>query len=707
MFETIFSIIITVVMTLLWGIAAIAAAGLPYSKSSRSLNNKSTFLLWVAGIAFVLSAAWYGVITLQLIKDGWLFVEGTVKMLIPLTLIPQLYIAGAILPRLKSLRNAGGEPPTPAALEAVAQPSISISFLAAALVSGISALSTFFVQPVLPSLSQIGSRYLVVALLLLVPAIFANRRYSKLKQGKPLRRGLGARLISFVSAGLLTAMVAITLLVANVLVGVQVSKLPEASDMMNHDWIDEGGGAPTLMSGSSNHQQHQAHHASASVDPSQVEVASLTGDISEPADRTFELVAQQKKVTLASGAVIDAWTYNGEIAPELRVKQGEMIEVKLVNQDIDRGVTIHWHGYNVPNAMDGVPGMTQNVVKPGQSFTYKFRANQEGTYWFHSHQQAAEQVVRGLFGTLIVEPKQETESYDEEITLINHQWETDQGRRKAFGNQDEFQWKQVKPGDTVKLRIINAYNYSEKFLLQGTEFRITSIDGMRIQDPKPLSDQTAFRLGAGGRYDVVFTMPDRPVFFKLVNRRNEGNPGTVFYAGSRPERPVFQAESAEFDPSDYGKPVMNEVTAEDKFDREFHMILGNRMGFYNGQINFLWTINGEVYPRVPTFVVKEGDRVKTTFVNRSLGEHPMHLHGHHMTVLKKNGKKVATPWLTDTLNVMPGESYEVGFIADNPGMWMDHCHNLDHAATGMTLHLMYDHVLPSYEVGTRSGNIPD
>ncbi|ANY73747.1 copper oxidase [Paenibacillus ihbetae] len=706
MFETIFTIIITVIMTLLWGIAAIAAAALPYAKTSQILNQRSTFLFWVAGTALVLSTAWYGAIILQFIKDGWLFVEGTVKMLIPLTLVPQLYIAGDILPRLKGFRNSGEKPMTPAAREAAAHPSISISFLAAALVSGISALSTFFVQPVLPSLSQIGSRFLLVALLLLVPAIFANRRYLRLKQGKPLRRGFGVRLISFVSAGLLTAMVAITLLVANVLVGVQVSKLPEASDMMNHDWIDEGGGSPTLMSGSSNHQHH-AHHASASADPSQVEVASLTGDISQPADRRFELVAQRKKVTLASGAVIDAWTYNGEIAPELRVKQGEMIEVKLVNQDIDRGVTIHWHGYNVPNAMDGVPGMTQNVVKPGQSFTYKFRANQEGTYWFHSHQQAAEQVVRGLFGTLIVEQKQKTEDYDEEITLINHRWETDRGYLKAFGNQDEFQWKQVKPGDTVKLRIINAYNYSEKFLLQGTEFRITSIDGMRIQAPQPLSGQTAFRLGAGGRYDVVFTMPDRPVFLKLGDAKNESNPGIVFYAGSRPERPVFQPESAEFDPSDYGKPVMNEVTAADPFDREFHMILGNRMGFYNGQINFLWTINGEVYPRVPTFVVKEGDRVKTTFVNRSLGEHPMHLHGHHMTVLKKNGKKVATPWLTDTLNVLPGESYEVGFIADNPGMWMDHCHNLDHAATGMTLHLMYDHVLPSYEVGTRSGNIPD
>jgi FtsP/CotA-like multicopper oxidase with cupredoxin domain len=706
MFESIFSIMLTIAMTLLWGIAGITAAGLPYAKTSQNLNHRSTFLLWVAGTALVLGAAWYGAIILQLIKDGWLFVEGTVKMLVPLTLVPHLYIAGAIIPRLKGLRNTGGEPITPAALEAVAHPSLLQSFFAAALASGIAAFSTVFAQPVLPGLSQVGYRFLLVALLLVVPAIFANRRYMKLKKGKPLQRRFVARLLIFVSAGLLTAMVAVTLLVANVLVGVQVSKLPEASDMMNHDWIDEGGGTPTRMPGGSHHHQHHAYHSDP-ADPGQVEVASLTGDISQPADRTFKLVAQRKKLTLASGVVVDVWTYNGEIAPELRVKQGEMIEVKLVNHDIDRGVTIHWHGYNVPNAMDGVPGMTQNIVKSGESFTYKFRAVQEGTYWFHSHQQAAEQVVKGLFGTLIVEPRQETEVYDEEVTLINHRWETDQGYQKAFGYHDEFQWKQVKPGKTVKLRIINAYNYSEKYLLQGTEFRITSIDGMRIQDPQPLSDGTTFRLGAGGRYDVVFTMPERPVFFKLGDAKNEINPGVVFYAGSAPEKPIFQAESAEFDPSDYGKPVVNDVTAVSKFDREFDMILGNEMGFYNGQFHFLWTINGEVYPRVPTFVVQEGDRVKTTFVNKSMGEHPMHLHGHHMTVLKKNGKKVATPWLTDTLNVLPGESYEVAFIADNPGMWMDHCHNLDHAATGMTLHLMYDHVLPSYEVGTRSGNLPD
>lgn len=709
MFEAIIGIMLTACMTVLWGIAAMTATGLPYARTNQSLKHRSIFLLWIARIAILLSAAWYAAIILQSVISGWPFVEGTVKTLVPLTLVPQLYLAVMILPKLKSLRDSDGNPPTQEVLRTAAHPSVMPSFLAAALASGISAFSTFFAQPVLPGLFQIASRFLLVALLLLVPALFAYRSYLKVSRGEKLERGILARLLKFASAGVLTFVVAIAILVSNVLVGVNASKLPEASDMMNHDRMDEGGGAATLMSmsGGSDHQQHHAHHASGSAGAGQIEVAALTGDISAPADKIFELVAQRKQMTLASGAVIDAWTYNGEIAPELRVQHGDMVEVKLINRDVDSGVTIHWHGYNVPNAMDGVPGMTQNVVKPGQSFTYKFRAGQEGTYWFHSHQQASEQVAKGLFGTLIVEPKEEAETFDEQFTLINHRWMTDQGQIDAFGNEDGLQWKQVQPGETVKLRIINTHNLSQKYLLQGTDFRVTSIDGMKIQDPQPLSDQTALRLGSGGRYDVAFTMPNHPVFLKLGNAKDASNPGIVFYSGAKPEKPVFQTESAEFDPSDYGQPVVNDVTAAEKFDREFQMILGNRMGFYNGTFHFLWTINGEVYPRVPTLVVKEGDKVKTTFVNKSLGEHPMHLHGHHMTVLKKNGKKVKTPWLTDTLNVLPGESYEVGFVADNPGMWMDHCHNLDHAATGMILHLMYDNVRSSYEVGTRSGNLPD
>lgn len=683
-------------MTLLWLIAAVAVAGLPYAKNGRNLKRRRSFALGVTYLALLIGALWYLIVINLWLRHGWLFAEGTFKAVVPLMAVSQGCIVKWAMPKLIGIREE-------ADLNEIAHPALPITYYAAALVSGMAAVSNIFAQPVLPSLFEIVQRLLFIALVLAVPAWFAVRIYLEAAREGEIRRNFARRFLRFMAAGSFTALVVIAIIVANAIAGVHTSKLPEASDMMDHNRIDEGGGTPTLMS------EGHAHHHDANRGAERLEVADLTGDISAPADAAFELVAQKGEVRLASGARIDAWTYGGEIARELRVRHGDMVEVKLINKDIDKGVSIHWHGYNVPNAMDGVPGMTQNVVKPGQSFTYKFRAAQEGSYWFHSHQQASEQVAKGLFGSLIVEPRHDVEAYDEDFTLINHRWETDQGYVKAFGNHDGEQFKQVKPGSRVKLRIINTHKQSQKYLLQGVDFQVESIDGVRIQDPELLSDRTALRLGAGGRYDVVFTMPDHPVRLKLGDARNDKAPSILFYSDAPPAHPEFESESESvlFDPSDYGKPAANEVTSATTFDREFSMILGNKLGFYNGKFHFLWTINGEVHPHVPTLIVKEGEIVKTTFVNKSLAEHPMHLHGHHMTVLKKNGKKVKTPWVTDTLNVLPGETYEIAFIANNPGMWMDHCHNLDHAATGMILHLMYDHVLPSFEVGTRSGNLPD
>lgn len=117
-----------------------------------------------------------------------------------------------------------------------------------------------------------------------------------------------------------------------------------------------------------------------------VSVANLTGPKEETPDRHFTLVAQKKTVTLSSGKTVDAWTYNGQIpGPELRMKEGELVEVTLTNQDIDVGVTAHWHGLDVPNAEDGVAGATQNAVMPGETYTYRFRAEQVGSFWYHSH----------------------------------------------------------------------------------------------------------------------------------------------------------------------------------------------------------------------------------------------------------------------------------------------------------------------------------
>ncbi|MBB6695289.1 multicopper oxidase family protein [Cohnella xylanilytica] len=707
MFETIAGILSTSAMTALWALASLLATGLPYAKHNRSLKRRRSLLLAISCAALLIGAFWYALNIRLLVQSGWLFVEGTFKTAVPLLLILHVYGSIVTVRRLIGLGESNKQSLTRETWLKAAAPAVPLTCYALTLASGIAFAGTVIAQPIQPDLFDIAMRPALAALLLAVPAIFVRRRYRMGLNGGNLVGSRRSRIVKFAGAALLTAMAAVAIVVVNAVLGVQSSRLPEASDMMNHANMDEGGGTPTRMAGSEHHHGHSGGERASANSAPMAEVAALTGDLTAPADRKFELTARQSKIALASGARIDAWTYNGEVAPVLRVRQGEMVEVKLVNEDVEAGVTIHWHGYNVPNAMDGVPGMTQNVVKPGQSFTYKFRAEQAGSYWFHSHQQASEQVSKGLFGALIVDPAQETEKADEEVILINHRWKTDKGRVNAFGTEDGERRKKVEPGTRMRLRVINTDKLSRKYLLQGADYRIADIDGVPIEEPGLIADRTAFRIGGGGRYDVVFTMPDRPVLFKLGDDRDADDPTVVFYPDIPPANPTFQADSGLFDPSDYGKGVANELTTAEKFDREFEMILGNKMGFYNGKFTMLWTINGEVYPHVPTLVVQEGDKVKTTFANKSLAEHPMHLHGHHMTVLKKNGERVKTPWQTDTLNVLPGESYEVAFVADNPGMWMDHCHNLDHAATGMILHLMYDNVLPSYEVGTRSGNLPD
>ena len=120
-----------------------------------------------------------------------------------------------------------------------------------------------------------------------------------------------------------------------------------------------------------------------------------------------------------------------------------------------------------------------------------------------------------------------------------------------------------------------------------------------------------------------------------------------------------------------------------KADRHFDYSIGRRPGFVGGKPGLWWTINGHLWPNVPMFVVHEGDVVKVRISNNSGDVHPMHLHGHHAVVLARDGvKATGSPWWFDSLNVKNGETFDVAFVADNPGVWMDHCHNLKHAAAG-------------------------
>ena len=117
---------------------------------------------------------------------------------------------------------------------------------------------------------------------------------------------------------------------------------------------------------------------------------------------------------------------------------------------------------------------------------------------------------------------------------------------------------------------------------------------------------------------------------------------------------------------------------------------------------------GRPFPDVPMYVVREGELVRVPIENHTKSVHPMHLHGHRMLVLSRDGVAPSgSPWWTDTLDVHPGERFDVAFRADNPGIWMDHCHNLRHASEGFVMHLMYEGVTTPYRIGGTAHNHPE
>ena len=136
-------------------------------------------------------------------------------------------------------------------------------------------------------------------------------------------------------------------------------------------------------------------------------VADLRGPAEGAPDDRFELTARAADVQLSSGRIVHALTFDGMSpgpgAP--RARRATWSRSSSRNEDVDVGVTIHWHGVDVPNAEDGVAGVTQNAVLPGESYTYRFRAEQVGTFWYHTHQVSSEEVQRGLFGALVIEPR--------------------------------------------------------------------------------------------------------------------------------------------------------------------------------------------------------------------------------------------------------------------------------------------------------------
>ncbi|MDO6142591.1 multicopper oxidase family protein [Paenarthrobacter aurescens] len=651
--------------------------------SVRDRSRRIDLALLLVGAAVAVTVGRYALLP-ALVAGSWWFASERITINVPLTAIPAAWAATAGVPFLLRRRNTGS---TSVQADPRRSREWAVLALVAASASAVASLVLTFVLGPFPSLWS-----LVVVLFMVAASV------------------LIARLALFTRRRRPTAAAAVAGLMICTALGSGVFA-----------WLGSRSADGATIAAAVGH-----HGRAGSQVQDPTPVTSLVGDASAGAVvRHYELTARVEQLTLPSGQTTQAWTYGSLPGPALEAELGDVMEVVLNNRDVAAGVTLHWHGYDVPNAMDGVAGATQDAVMPGESMTYRFTAAQTGTYWYHTHQDSAEGVRKGLYGTFVVHHPTAPRA-DTDIVVAGH----DLSGLGLLGSSDRATKHTATPGSSVRVRLINTDSVQQRYLIQGTTFKAAAVDGTDVNQPQDV-DGKLLRLGAGGRVDVAFTMPESPVAV-----RSDAAAGAVVViapsgvtAGDSedltPEKPgagVFTTTPV-LDLLEYGKPLeegkhavdngdgselIRPATGEEPITREEVMVLDRQFRFVDGIPRYAFTVNGAAYPLVPSIEVAEGDTVKVTVVNRTSEPHPMHPHGHHVQVLSRNGVVPSgSPLVLDTVDVLPGEVWELLLHADNPGIWMDHCHNLDHAAEGMMMLLKYQGVSSPFVHGGHSGNRPE
>jgi FtsP/CotA-like multicopper oxidase with cupredoxin domain len=458
----------------------------------------------------------------------------------------------------------------------------------------------------------------------------------------------------------------------------QASLVPKAYSVTGMGYPDDGGGPAT---------SHDHGSTTRSI-------ADLKVDPARKADVVVDLVAEQKNLSIG-GKSVAGYTLNGTSpGPTITAHLGQLVEVHLRNASVKAGVTLHWHGYDVPGAMDGVAGVTQDEVSIGGEFTYRFLSNQVGTYWYHSHQISHVQVIGGLFGALVVLPKS-VAGGALDVLATAHIYS---GMKTINGVAGDLRVP-AKPGQQVRVRVINTDNGPIE-TWPSVPYRLLAIDGYDVNAPTEVTDRSV-TVTAGGRADLGITMPSDGTAVRV-----QVSKGTAVILGTGDAAAPPQPK----DPLDllaYGSPAPLGFDPA-KADRHFVYSIGRRPGFVRGVPGLWWSINGHLYPNVPMYVVRQGDIVIMRIDNHSGDLHPMHLHGHHAVVIARNGvPATGSPWWMDSLDVLNNQTFDIAFVANNPGIWLDHCHQLKHAAQGMVAHLMYEGISTPYRIGGDPGNNPE
>ena len=406
------------------------------------------------------------------------------------------------------------------------------------------------------------------------------------------------------------------------------------------------------------------------------------------------------------------WGYDGT-APGagIRMVQGARLERRLLNA-LPEATSIHWHGIRLPNGMDGVAGVTQAPVAPGDGFDYAFDLPDAGTYWYHAHRSSAAQVGRGLHAPLIVEePEGARPDVDDEIVAMLGDWRLNRDGTQVLDfdaphdashggrhgnivtiNGEVAASHPVRRGDRLRLRLINAANARIfELALQGMTGWVVALDGMPLPTPRPLetlvlapaqrADVIADVTAEAGDDALLIRLERDPAVQMAFPVRAGGTAATRPAPASLPPNPV-PALGALAD----ARPLRLVMEGGAMGRMDGALMGGRRAGFREmAGAGFYWAFNGRADwtaegAMAPLAELAAGETVRLTIENRSNWPHAMHLHGMHFHEIGAGG---TLGDLRDTTLVAGGATVEVAFDAAAAGDWMLHCHMLSHAASGM------------------------
>lgn len=421
-----------------------------------------------------------------------------------------------------------------------------------------------------------------------------------------------------------------------------------------------------------------------------------------PTGRVVEvdLVASPTSLELIDGRTLEVWAYNEQVpGPTIRAREGDTIRVRFQNE-LPQPTTVHWHGIRLPNEMDGVPGVTQPPIAPGESFVYEFLARDPGTFWYHPHVRGSEQLGRGLYGVLIVE--EAAPPPVREILWVLDDWRLDESGQidPRFVTRGDLahdgRWGRVitvngaqapaielAAGERVRLRILNAANgrvFRPDF--SGIDAEVIAYDGLATARRLPAE---GIELAPGNRVDLDLVAPDKPGEPVRIFDRFTRRPNLLATLQTRAAPPnLAAAEPIELD------GFVPAWRGAEKVGVGLEFRLNAARG---GPYGLAWLINETAMFHdaespvsewhEPPYALEAGKWTKLRFTNESPRLHPMHLHGQFFKVVARDGRPVDEAHWRDTVLVRPRETVDIALVPTELGNWMLHCHIMEHQEAGM------------------------